>query len=458
MEGMIDVITQQMENVRDPNKVVMARIRKFQPGTLGRHAQEYMMGKIQEFAVRYELDERCLRELQSLSPSGQVFVLDQNMDGVRNPSGVISSRCKKVATRPQFTPTQLVHEAFHAAPSMSRVRLPHQDPAPQGVDAPNARTHLQAIAENFIIDHSLDQRSALALQALPPLAMLDVVLQPMTDVRNANAVVSTRCEKHAGAPQPLGPRCVQWISEIVDVFCTHYGIQMDSDCYSNLRSLPAEHQFAVVSDNMHGVRNPQGIVWSRVQKALRGEPLGDLHTGPPRAVPFPIGGMVAPMASPPEGLFDSRFGMDMRSDPVEDWIRSYGIDARAADSLKVLSREEQQELMSYPPPEQASGYVLGWIAGRRGAGGRRAPTFQPAPQQQPTQAYTTGDPVEDFIAINRLDDKCADALRTASHHEQHAVLAGESLQTARNPSAVVMQRLREARGEGTRSGKRSTPY
>eukprot|EP00418_Pyrodinium_bahamense_P000548 CAMPEP_0179014226 /NCGR_PEP_ID=MMETSP0796-20121207/2140_1 /TAXON_ID=73915 /ORGANISM="Pyrodinium bahamense, Strain pbaha01" /LENGTH=776 /DNA_ID=CAMNT_0020709769 /DNA_START=72 /DNA_END=2402 /DNA_ORIENTATION=+ len=64
--------------------------------------------------------------------------------------------------------------------------------------------------------------------------------------------------------------------------------------------------------------------------------------------------------------------------------------------------------------------------------------------------------VEGFIASNSLDDKAADALRTCEPHVQQVVMARGDLSSARNPSAALLARIRDAQNRKGSGGNPSS--
>lgn len=68
----------------------------------------------------------------------------------------------------------------------------------------------------------------------------------------------------------------------------------------------------------------------------------------------------------------------------------------------------------------------------------------------------TRDEIDDFIRSNDVDDRAANDLRDCPADIQRKVLARGELSTARNPSAALLARIRDARNSGTAGGYRDS--
>lgn len=128
---------------------------------------------------------------------------------------------------------------------------------------------------------------------------------------------------------------------------------------------------------------------------------------------------------------------------VLDFISASSLDEKCIEVLKNQPPEVQKYVVSLGPPEgrNPSAMVMGRIT--RGLQELNA-TVMPVPTHAPH--YFPDDvevKVEDFIAQNSLDEKCAEALRTQTTEVQVRVLQ-QGPAAGRNSSAMVMGRIRQA--------------
>eukprot|EP00930_Biecheleria_cincta_P087512 TRINITY_DN76738_c0_g1_i1.p1 TRINITY_DN76738_c0_g1~~TRINITY_DN76738_c0_g1_i1.p1 ORF type:complete len:130 (-),score=16.60 TRINITY_DN76738_c0_g1_i1:79-468(-) len=68
-----------------------------------------------------------------------------------------------------------------------------------------------------------------------------------------------------------------------------------------------------------------------------------------------------------------------------------------------------------------------------------------------------GGSLDDWIDENDLDDKCANLLRSLDSSIQKGVMDMGNCHDCRNPSAVVMSRIRKLEGEAKGSGRGRSP-
>mmetsp|Transcript_5755 Transcript_5755/g.17860 ORF Transcript_5755/g.17860 Transcript_5755/m.17860 type:complete len:403 (+) Transcript_5755:60-1268(+) len=360
LEQQIDVISQDSSNVRNMNAVVISRANKSQregPQFTGTASQEYIGGIVSKFIETYNLDEKSSNALRGLPPRDQVTVIAKDMDGVTNPSGVVDSRVRKLLRE---------GPAFAAGMPSKAVAMPQSAPLP--VDATQ---YLEQAYRTFVAQYGLDQKAQDVVAQLTPLQKLEVISQGMENVWNPSGAISSRCTKVQGRPVVLGPRAVQWVAEVVQLFCQSYGIDISSDAYQLMQKLPADKQFEVCSASLAGARNPQSVMYCRIQKL--GPNFVQANGLTPQAAPAPkpswqspVGsGGAAPRAPAPDpGPFVGS---------VDTFIATYSLDDRAATALRDLAAKDPSgadEVMSQPITAEVrnpSGVIHARIT-KRGAG------------------------------------------------------------------------------------------
>lgn len=137
---------------------------------------------------------------------------------------------------------------------------------------------------------------------------------------------------------------------------------------------------------------------------------------------------------------------------IDDFISESKLDERASDALKSCRPEVQMAVLergSLSDARNPSSAVLGRIRDAEkdaGKGARRG--SGPAPQASEME-------LEAFLLENVVDERAAEAIRSASAEVQHAAIQRGSLQDAKNPSSALLGRLRDAEGSlgGSSGGK-----
>jgi len=93
-------------------------------------------------------------------------------------------------------------------------------------------------------------------------------------------------------------------------------------------------------------------------------------------------------------------------------------------------------------PSGVNGVPLG--GGRNAAGGGLGVSSEPG---RPSTARPRRDPIDEFVRANGVDERAAADFRDAPAEVQRRVLARGDLSTARNPSAALLVRIKDARAE-----------
>ena len=120
-----------------------------------------MSAAVDAYITQHNLDERACAQLRALGPAEQMQVMGADVSAARNVSAVVSSLCRN--TKP--------------------------DPV-----------------ENYIMQHSLDERSAEQLRALDPEDQMQVMETDVSRSRNVSAVVSSLIRKAQKGEQDRGTK------------------------------------------------------------------------------------------------------------------------------------------------------------------------------------------------------------------------------------------------------------
>jgi len=125
---------------------------------------------------------------------------------------------------------------------------------------------------------------------------------------------------------------------------------------------------------------------------------------------------------------------------IDEFIRANEVDDRAAADLRDCPPEVQRKVLARGELSSArnpSAILLARIRDARASGSGGADGTAGV-------AHSSAD-VEEFIRANGVDESAADSLRSSSPTVQRAVVSRGDLKTARNPSAALLARIRDAK-------------
>mmetsp|Transcript_88159 Transcript_88159/g.169751 ORF Transcript_88159/g.169751 Transcript_88159/m.169751 type:complete len:573 (-) Transcript_88159:116-1834(-) len=202
--------------------------------------------------------------------------------------------------------------------------------------------------------------------------------------RRATAVPPLR--KGAAAAQDVDD---EQMPEMVEEFIAQYGL--DDKAAQALREIPVEHQRTFVETELWNCRNPSAVVTSRIQN-LKLEAVSS-------------------------------------SDSVEAYIQEFKLDAKVAAELQELTPAEQAQVLEAKPTNarNPSAVVTSRIQAVRSQG-------------QVAQL------VEDYLVRHGVDESVSQMLR-ALHPEAQKQIVTSDLSNCRNPSAVLLSRIRSVEAQ-----------
>eukprot|EP00416_Gambierdiscus_australes_P041608 CAMPEP_0171104140 /NCGR_PEP_ID=MMETSP0766_2-20121228/60087_1 /TAXON_ID=439317 /ORGANISM="Gambierdiscus australes, Strain CAWD 149" /LENGTH=434 /DNA_ID=CAMNT_0011564715 /DNA_START=39 /DNA_END=1343 /DNA_ORIENTATION=+ len=379
VEQQVDVISQDAANVRNMNAVVISRANRAQKEgaqLTSAGSQEFVGGLVTRFIEALSLDEKASNGLRSLPPKEQVAVMSRDMDGVSNPSGVVDSRVRKLLRGGGTSALALAGPGasmgWGGGKNMSVVN------APLPVDA---LQYLEEAYNAFVCQYHIDNRAQELVNQLSPLEKLEVISQGMENVYNPSGAIASRCTKVRERQVVLGPRAAVWVREVAQLFCQSHGIDTNSDAWQMLQKLPADKQFEVCSHSLAGARNPQSVMYCRIQK------LGTLAfpptptTAPVAGVARPVGPVAGGRPQPPQRpalpeITEQPVSTGDTKADVENFIALYRLDDRAAGVLRDLAGKDPQaadEVMQQPITQEVrnpSGVIHARVTSRTGTSKR----------------------------------------------------------------------------------------
>uniref|UniRef100_A0A7S4S071 Uncharacterized protein n=1 Tax=Alexandrium monilatum TaxID=311494 RepID=A0A7S4S071_9DINO len=202
MDQQVDVISQDVANVRNISAVVISRASRCQrEGSkfAGPSGQEYVAGIVAKFVAMLGLDEKAAASLKNLPAKDQVAVMVKDMEGVTNPSGVVDSRVRKIQ-QSGLTIQQAGFVGRGASVPTGGA------PAPRlGATVPtDATQYLEQAYQAFLAQYNVDLRAQEQVSQLSPLEKLEVISQSMDNVYNPSGAVASRCAKVKGRPVVMG--------------------------------------------------------------------------------------------------------------------------------------------------------------------------------------------------------------------------------------------------------------
>lgn len=156
--------------------------------------------------------------------------------------------------------------------------------------------------------------------------------------------------------------------------------------------------------------------------------------------------------------------LSLTTDPeVEAFLAVNPVDQQAAARFRALPVELQRMVLvrgSLVGTRDPSAVLMSRVRDAMSGGGIGMPAQPLQLQQQPQQPLVTfgsNSQVEGFLAENPVDFQAASRLRALPEHLQRQVLIRGSLSSTRDPSSVMMSRIRDAMGGGGTLGVAAAP-
>lgn len=295
---------------------------------------------------------------------------------------------------------------------------------------------LEAEVDIYLTDHGVDEKATLALKALSPELQKEIVSTPITNCRNPSAVLLSRIERirtaaaasnaTAGSMEESWDEVPSQLAMAVDTYLMDNGV--DEKASSALRGLAPELQQEIIRTEMSNCRNPSAVLLSRVER---------IRAASAAAVDFPRGGsslMPPPRAGtrPRSRSPAPRAGSNGVS--VEEFIASVCLDTRVAIELRSLPLDEQLQVINTD---------LRHARNPSAVVNSRIQTVRTWEAQRHA--------VQEYIQRHSIDDVATHALLALPPEMQQLVVRSD-LSNARNPSAVLLTRIRAVESQASQAG------
>eukprot|EP00931_Biecheleriopsis_adriatica_P009085 TRINITY_DN110195_c0_g1_i1.p1 TRINITY_DN110195_c0_g1~~TRINITY_DN110195_c0_g1_i1.p1 ORF type:complete len:552 (+),score=125.91 TRINITY_DN110195_c0_g1_i1:51-1658(+) len=230
----------------------------------------------------------------------------------------------------------------------------------------------------------------------------------------------------------------------VEAYLSRHGI--DGGAADTLRGLDPDMQAEVIKSDITNSRNPSAVLLSRIDRIAKG---GTSGPPPPNSKGASKGGYgLTQRAAPPSAARSRsppplasrtrpvqevlRGGRGDRGSEVEDFIHQLKLDERCAGELRALHPAEQRSIVQsdLTNARNPSAVVFSRIQRVKG--------------NQAEQAHRAA--VDDYLVRNGIDEVAASAM-LALRPEQQEVIMGSNLSNSRNPSAVLLSRIRSVEAQ-----------
>merc|ERR1719215_327964 len=136
-------------------------------------------------------------------------------------------------------------------------------------------------------------------------------------------------------------------------------------------------------------------------------------------------------------------------DDVEDFIKRSAVDDRAAAVLRGEDEKTQRAVLDRGEMSDCTNPSAALMArirvAKESSGGGSARPRSPPRGSGPMEGAPTQKEIDDFIKDNDIDERAARQLKESSGAVQKNVLDRGGLTDCRNPSAVCLARLRDAK-------------
>eukprot|EP00746_Dinoflagellata_sp_MGD_P067434 gnl/MRDRNA2_/MRDRNA2_27838_c0_seq1.p1 gnl/MRDRNA2_/MRDRNA2_27838_c0~~gnl/MRDRNA2_/MRDRNA2_27838_c0_seq1.p1 ORF type:complete len:549 (+),score=119.36 gnl/MRDRNA2_/MRDRNA2_27838_c0_seq1:122-1768(+) len=400
-----------------------------------------MEEEIEAFIQEGGLDEHAAGVFRQLDPELQIEVMSAgSVAEAKNPSAACLGRIKQARGRLGAGKSSFATQDGAATPEE---------------------------VEDFILDGQLDERAATALRELGPgLQHAVLAAGSVSNARNPSAACLGRIRdaqsgkgkgsgkangsRHSANDIPLGgyggndAEAELEHTIRLDTFIIDCGLDERSE--AALREEPRHVQQAVMDrGSTTTCRNPAAVIMSRIRDAQSSGAASPRGGGGSQTVYRPRGG---------------GGGHGVQAHDLEWFITESGCDERAARVLSELFDSGRQDVLQAVVEQgvpsascnNPSAMILGRVRDAQKGGGGAAPMGgggkggggggymggKSAPRLRMSD-------IENFIAEFTLDDRASSALLEAGPEVQQFVLSKGSLRECRNPSAVVLARIRDGK-------------
>lgn len=338
--------------------------------------------------------------------------------------------------------------------------------------------------ESWIAEHGLDEKCANALRAENERTLgLVMGLGPLKDVTNKSAVVMARIHKCKNQASLLPETQVTITPESLEAYLTEH--QIDEKAADQLRAeAPAIQQAVLDAGPLDDAKNKSAAIMGRIGKAKKGRLFsggGGLNTAIQKFIEDnELDEKCAEILKNEQqsvkrqvleaGRMDSASNKSaIVMSRIKKAQKNVGPDGSERAMMKAMSSGMSKEQEMMMAMNMGAMNMMGNMMGGM-MGGMGNPMMEMMMMQQMMMGGMGGmmpgmmggkggkagkmggtPDVQNFIKANGLDDKSALALCSLPQHQQLEVINRGSLESAKNPSAALMGRIRQLSG-------RSSPY
>jgi len=433
----------------------------------GGDSDTMMVAEVEAFIMENALDERASDALRTATPDVVKTVLSRgNLTDVRNPSSALLGRIRDTLTSAGRKGGKWSPSVGGGTSLIAQALSNRKPPSKIGISTNLARAD-PLVVQAFILENAIDDKAGEALMRASTAAQNAVLERgDFVDVRNASSALIGRLRDAAiaeagarsvAATQQMAGRGVSdmEVTGLVEEFIEGYAL--DEKAAEALREADPGVQYSVLEKgSVSDCRNPSSAVLGRIREAnANGLAAGRMQM----QMGIKAGGGGGPR---PAGLASSTGG---QADYMS-LVRQLCSNANAGgDEMGQLLALLGAAAMSKGggcgggapgkggAPSSATGWsqaevaMMGLMAGAAG-GQDGAPSTGSARQRRKRPVGSEPVDVEVWLLENKIDDKAADAVRACSPEAQQMVVDEGDVANCRNPSAVVMSRIKDSCGLG----------
>eukprot|EP00929_Paragymnodinium_shiwhaense_P006985 TRINITY_DN110940_c0_g1_i1.p1 TRINITY_DN110940_c0_g1~~TRINITY_DN110940_c0_g1_i1.p1 ORF type:complete len:861 (-),score=203.49 TRINITY_DN110940_c0_g1_i1:116-2698(-) len=418
-----------------------------------------LSARLDSFISGSSLDDRALKELRQAHPAHQEFVLEKGvLSNARNPSALVLSRLRDAERAlPQHTAQRQDGDGAATADDVESYIQEHifDDTAADALREAHGDTQSIVLRRGTLMIADDQSSALLARVADAELERQSRELALGTESDGAQhghedtgfEAKPQKTESFAAVPRPSLRAGISQKMEVEEdslaaepaasagtdtdelLASVHRGeftmedavYQFLADCAvddsaseSLLTADPERQRFVIQRGNLASCKNPSAMIMARLKEAKAEAPRRDAgHDG--HAGGGPAGDMQ-----------DERM-----AEQVQQLIDMWAIDERAAGQLKSAPLDVQAIVLDRGGFEDARNPSAALI-------GRLKEAYADL------ESHSDALGVEAFIAENQLDERAGEAMRTAAPELQRAVIERGSLSRCSNPSSALIGRLRDA--------------
>lgn len=322
-------------NARNPSSVLLSRIRDVQQGiTVAEHPSFPGAGRVEDFLRQNPVDDQAATMLRNCGSEVQEYVMQKGISTARNPSSALMARIRDGEKEVGFGSSR---KSSHARPQFLAFRS--GPPSACGLDGPSSRgefctvqTGLLSELEQFIRQHARGNNSDWAMSLLDQIsnAKGTALGHGIHSLGGDPRGPGLRDQRPLTMPKPrfdsprLPPPPCDSFHEKVEAFLRANPV--DAKAADALRQCEPRVAQAVMDKGINTARNPSSALLARIRDERPREEAGGYYAHEPHHEPH-------------------RKRRGRLEEEVDAFIRSTGVDGRAADALLQCSPDVQKAVI-----------------------------------------------------------------------------------------------------------------